>query len=245
MRGKLAKRLGLLGGMALAFWLWERKQTAGDVGRSLKYAIIRGTQSARLVRGREHAPWVRRFYAALAPVYDFTLLNLPGYRQAARDLVERLEVDAEDTALDVGCGTGVLTLPVAKRARRTIGLDLSPAMLEKLAAKTVRLGLTVELREGSILDLPFADEVFTVVTTGFMLLYLTPEEKRRAMAEIHRVLTPNGRLGCLSSLGEIADIFLTREEWEELLTGAGFTDVQIEDRYDVFRLVTARKGMKR
>jgi len=245
MKGITPKRLGFLAGIALALWLWRRERPAGNVGRRLKYAVIRGTQSARLVRGREHAPWVRRFYAMLAPMYDFTLLNLPGYRPAARDLIERLEVNAEDIALDAGCGTGVLTLPLAERAQRTVGLDLSPAMLEKLAAKTARQGLAVELREGSVLDLPFADEEFNVVTTAFMLLYLTPEEKSRAMAEIHRVLAPGGRLGCLSSLGEIADIFLTRAEWEGLLSGAGFTDVQIEERYDLFHLVTARKEMKK
>jgi len=261
MKEKMPKRLGFLAGMGLALWLWRRERAGGGpstgpstgwggasgrrsgqaVSRRLKYAVIRGTQSARLVRGREHAPWVRRFYALLAPVYDLTLLNLPGYRRSARDLIERLEVRAEDTALDVGCGTGLLTLPLAEQARRTAGLDLSPAMLEKLTAKAARRGLNVELRQGSVLDLPFADEEFAVVTTAFMLLYLTPAEKQRAMAEMQRVLAPGGRLGCLSSLGEIADVFLIREEWEELLAGAGFTDVQIEERYDVFRLVIARK----
>lgn len=242
MKAKTSKRLGFLAGVGLALWLWQRERATGNVRRWLKYAVIRGTQSARLVRGREHAPWVRCFYALLAPVYDFTLLNMPGYRQSARDLVARLEIGADDAALDVGCGTGLLTLPLAEKARRTVGLDLSPAMLEKLAAKAARQGVTIELREGSALDLPFDDGEFTIVATAFMLLYLTPAEKRRAMAEMHRVLAPGGRLGCLSSLGEIADIFLIREEWEGLLTRAGFTDMQIEERYDVFRLVVARKG---
>jgi len=209
--------------------------------RTLKYALIRGTQSAWLVRGRARAPWVRRFYTLLAPVYDFTLLNMPGYRQAAWDLIERLEVRPEDTALDLGCGTGLLTLPLAERARRAVGLDLSPAMLGKLAGKAARRRLTIELRKGNVLDLPFANGEFTVVTMAFTLLYLTPEEKQRAMAEIHRVLAPGGRLGCLSSLGEVADIFLAHEEWERLLREAGFSDVQLEDHYDIFRLVTARK----
>ncbi|MFQ6134109.1 MAG: class I SAM-dependent methyltransferase [Armatimonadota bacterium] len=241
MKAKMSKRLGFLVRVGLALWLWQRERATGDVSRWLKYTVIRGTQSARLVRGREHTPWVRRFYACLAPVYDLTLLNLPGYRRSARDLVARLEVGADDAALDAGCGTGLLMLPLTKRVGRAVGLDLSPAMLEKLAAKAARRGLTVELREGSVLELPFADGEFTVVTTAFMLLYLTPEEKQRAMAEIHRVLTPGGRLGCLSSLGEVADVFLTREGWEGLLREAGFSNIQIEDRYDVFRLVTARR----
>ncbi len=192
------------------------------------------------MQGREHTSWVSRFCALLAPLYDYTFLNLPGYRQAARDLITQLAVGADDVALDVGCGTGLLTLPLAEQARRTVGLDLSSAMLEKLAAKAARQGVTLELHQGSVLDLPCADGEFTLVTTAFMLLYLTPEEKQQALAEIYRVLTPDGRLGCLSSQGEIADIFLTREEWQTLLSDAGFTNVRIEDRYDVFRLVTAQ-----
>ncbi len=208
--------------------------------RNLKYALIRGTQSAKTVRGQSRSPWVRRFYALLAPVYDLTLLNMPGYRQASHDLIERLDVGADDAALDVGCGTGLLTLALAERARRTAGLDLSTSMLARLAAKAARRGLEVQARQGSVLELPFADREFTVATTAFMLLYLTLEEKQRAMAEVRRVLAPGGRLGCLSSLGEVADVFLDRQGWETLLMGAGFTDVHIEDRYDVFRLVTAR-----
>ena len=212
------------------------------VSLAWKYALIRATQSARSVRGEEHSTWARRFYALLAPVYDFTFLNMPGYRPAARELVARMEADAGDAALDVGCGTGVLTMPLAKRAGRTVGLDLSPAMLKKLAGKAARQGIALELREGSALSLPFDDGTFTLVTTAFMFLYLTWEEKERAMAEMYRVLAPGGRLGCLSSRGEIADIFLTGQAWQTLLCSAGFTDVQVEDRYDVFRLVTGRKG---
>ncbi|NOY98406.1 MAG: class I SAM-dependent methyltransferase [Chloroflexi bacterium] len=209
--------------------------------RNFKYALMRGVQSARTVQGQARSPWVRRFYALLAPVYDLTFLNLPGYRRSASDLIGQLDVGPADDALDAGCGTGLLTLPLAERARRTVGLDLSPAMLKKLTVKAARRGVNVELRQGSVLELPFDDGEFTLVTTAFMLLYLTPEEKRQAMAEIRRVLAPGGRLGCLSSRGEIADIFLTREGWEGLLHGAGFSDVQVEDRYDVFRLVTAGK----
>ena len=234
--------LPFLFGVAIAIWLWQQERTADDVGRRLKYVVIRGVQSARLVRGRAHSSWVRRFYALLSPVYDFTFLKLSGYRQAAQELVAKLEVGDDDAVLDVGCGTGLLTLPLAKLARQTVGLDLSPAMLEKLSDKAERQDVTLELHEESVLSLPFDDATFTLVTTAFMLLYLTAEEKQRALAEIYRVLEANGRLGCLSSQGEIADIFLTSEAWQTLLTDTGFTNIQVEDRYDVFRLVTAQKG---
>ncbi len=208
---------------------------------TLKYALIRGVQSARTVQGEAQSPWVRRFYALLAPIYDLTFLNLSGYRKSAGDLIEELDPSADDVVLDVGCGTGLLTLPLAGRAQRVVGMDLSPSMLKKISVKAARHGLDIDLREGSVLDLPFNNGDYTLVTTAFMLLYLTPEEKRQAMAEVYRVLATGGRLGCLSSRGEIADIFQTREEWGILLAESGFTDVKIEEQYDVFRWVTARK----
>ena len=53
---------------------------------------------------------------------------------------------------------------------------------------------------------------------------------------IRRVLAPGGRLGCLSSLGEIADISLTCQGWKSLLASAGFADVEVEDGYAVLGL---------
>ena len=231
--------IGLAVGAALGV-LWQRARAGGGLNLWLKRMVIRGAQSARMVRGREHAGGVRLFYVLIAPVYDLAFLSLPGYRQSAGALIEQLAVGPEDVALDVGCGSGLLTLPLAERARRVAGLDLSQEMLGKLAAKAAGSGATIDLHQGTVLDLPFDDGEFTLATTSFMLLYLTPEEKQRALAEIHRVLALGGRLGCLSSLGEIADIFLTGEAWEKLLLDAGFSDIQIKESDDVFRLVTAK-----
>ncbi len=210
---------------------------------ALKRSLIRAVQSARTVKGRQNSHWVRRFYALLAPIYDRTFLMLPGYRDSATDLIARLGVQGGQSIMDVGCGTGLLTLPLAERGGRVVALDLSPAMLQKLSAQVADRGLVVDTREGSALNLPAAKDVFAHVTTAFMLLYLTQGEKQQALTEMRRVLIPGGRLGCLSSRGEISDVFLTRAGWQELLHGAGFVRVQITDCYDIFRLITAEKPL--
>src|SRR5215831_12845714 len=81
-----------------------------------------------------------------------------GYHQ----LIDDLEVDfagryaAGGDLLEVGCGTGLLLERLASVARSAQGIDLSPGMLEKARAR----GLNV--RQGSVLDLPFPDASFDV-----------------------------------------------------------------------------------
>jgi hypothetical protein len=62
----------------------------------------------------------------------------------------------------------------------------------------------------------------------------------RAIAQVHRVPAPGGRLACLTSPGELADVFRSREGSESLLTRSAFGEVKIETCYDVLRVATAR-----
>ena len=67
-------------------------------------------------------------------------------------------------------------------------------------------------------------------------------ENVAVLREMARVLTPGGRLGLFLAQGEVAPLFSSREELQECLPDAGFSGVEIEDRDDVYRIVTAVKG---
>src|SRR3981081_3847567 len=53
-----------------------------------------------------------------------------------------LALDSESLAIDVACGPGTFTRPFASRVRRAVGVDLTPAMIEKARAEAARAGIT-------------------------------------------------------------------------------------------------------
>jgi ubiquinone/menaquinone biosynthesis C-methylase UbiE len=93
--------------------------------------------------------------------------------------------------LEVGVGTG-LNLPFYSGVVRLTGIDLSPAMLAIARGQASHLDHPVELREADAHALPFPTGSFDTVVCTFSLCAI-PDD-RRALAEMHRVLRPGGRL---------------------------------------------------
>ncbi|HWP23323.1 MAG TPA: metalloregulator ArsR/SmtB family transcription factor [Candidatus Binatia bacterium] len=92
---------------------------------------------------------------------------------------------------DIGCGTGSLTVELARFARKVIGVDLSQEMLRRARAVVAERGLrNVELRRGDALDLPVAsrsvDAAFCVMVLHFL------EDPARAIRELCRITRPGG-----------------------------------------------------
>ncbi len=115
--------------------------------------------------------------------------------------VERLEERAtvglalasQALAIDVACGPGTFTRPLARRVHRAVGVDLTPAMIEKARAEALRNGVTnIEFVLGDVYALPFDDGVAGVVSCGYAVHHML--EPARAVAEMARVLRPGGRV---------------------------------------------------
>jgi SAM-dependent methyltransferase len=110
--------------------------------------------------------------------------------------VERLDLQAGETVVDLGSGAGIDALIAARAvgpAGRVIGIDMTPEMLARARANAAAAGLEqVEFREGRLEALPVADGAVDAVTSN-CVINLVPD-KGAVFAEIARVLRPGGRL---------------------------------------------------
>lgn len=153
-------------------------------------------EGSRQPRDAHKAPErVQGMFAQIAPVYDLLnhLLSL-NIDRLWRSFTVRSALRATDRrVLDLACGTGDLTLELAKRssqACQVVGADFCLPMLRCARGKSAP---PLFLADG--LRLPFREEAFDLVTIGFGLRNM--EDYRAGLREMHRVLAPGGRLAVL------------------------------------------------
>ena len=113
---------------------------------------------------------------------------------------ERMDIKAGDHVLDIGCGPGVDTIPMAKRVGengRVVGLDIDEEMLEKADAyaKQEGVGQIVEHYKGDVLQMPFPDNTFDAIRAERLFQVLpTPYDRPSVFHEMVRVTRPGGRI---------------------------------------------------
>jgi ubiquinone/menaquinone biosynthesis C-methylase UbiE len=138
---------------------------------------------------------------ALLPFYDaFTALL--GAARLHRLLIGQAELAAGQRVLEIGCGTGNLTVR-AKRAHPDVdivGSDPDPLALARARRKARALtGIRFEL--GYSQQLPYPDASFDRVLSALMLHHLDLDTKTATAAEVRRVLRPGGRLHLVDFTG--------------------------------------------
>lgn len=125
------------------------------------------------------------------------LMSLGRDQAWRRELVAEVAPRPIDLALDIGAGTADLALALAGRARLVVAADLTPGMLQAASPKlaTHPRGPWVRPVLADALRLPFPDETFDCVVSGFVLRNLV--DLPAAFAEWLRVLKPGGRVGAV------------------------------------------------
>jgi ubiquinone/menaquinone biosynthesis C-methylase UbiE len=113
-----------------------------------------------------------------------------------RKQIDMLNLRKGEKVLEVGCGTGALSI-LAKRVTGETGIvqgmDLAPKMIAKAQSKARASNLEIGFQCASIDALPYPDEFFDAVISSFMYHHLPVELKPRGLEEIYRVLKKGGR----------------------------------------------------
>jgi ArsR family transcriptional regulator len=152
-------------------------------------------------------------------------------------MISRLPACA--VAADLGTGAGRLLGPLRAKARRVIGIDGSPRMLDVAARRAREQGWSeVELRLGALEHLPLGDGEADGVVAHLVMHHAGLPET--VLAEVRRVLAPGGTLVVGDYLPheieamrqQLADQWLGFEPWRfaALLQAAGFEDVRVDLR---------------
>jgi ubiquinone/menaquinone biosynthesis C-methylase UbiE len=135
------------------------------------------------------------------PLYDpFT--RLLGMEQVRGELVSHSALQPLQRVLDIGCGTGALTILIKQQhpAVDAIGLDPDPKALARAERKALRASVAVRFDRGFSEALPYADASIDRVFSSMMFHHLELPAKQQTLEEIRRVLVPGGRLHLLDFL---------------------------------------------
>ncbi|HEX2994016.1 MAG TPA: methyltransferase domain-containing protein [Anaerolineales bacterium] len=141
---------------------------------------------------------LKRQMEKAVPSYDTYMKKMTfGREHVLRQVtVELAQVKPGDSVLEVGCGTGTLTLAAKRQAGpsgKVVGIDVIPGMVEISQRKAAEAHEDIAFQIGSINNIPFPDNHFDVVLCSFMIFHMAENTRRRGIAEIYRVLKPQGR----------------------------------------------------
>lgn len=184
----------------------------------------------------------------LTALYDPVVALTMRERTFRSRLVAQIAAGEPTAVLELGCGTGSLTMLIAQAlpGSSIVGLDPDPDALARARAKDPRS--RIDWRKGTAASLPLREQSCDRVVASLVLHHLTTAEKRTALTEARRVLRPGGRLH-VADWGAPRDVVMrtaflalrtldgfdrtrahARGELPALIEQAGFTGVICQDR---------------
>lgn len=175
----------------------------------------------------------RTFFAGAASTWDGLRRQLYGDEYLAPLLASFLP--REWVVADLGCGTGALTVELARRVREVVAIDQSEPMLAAARRRVAAAGLdNVRLGEGELEHLPLEDDACDAAVMALALSYVA--DPAASLAEMGRVLRPGGRAAIVDLLPHDREEFRRElgQHWlgfepaaiERLLAAAGLAGIE-------------------
>lgn len=132
--------------------------------------------------------WSYRYQWLYDGISRLAALSVGGEARFRQLALQGLIIDSDTQVLDLCCGSGQTTEFLVKFSQNVTGLDASPKSLQR-ARQNVPLASYVEAFAE---DMPFADNLFDVVHTSVALHEMQPQQLRKIINEVYRVLKPGG-----------------------------------------------------
>ena len=134
-----------------------------------------------------------------ARYYDLVvgLISLGREKKFRRAALEMVEIKPGMNIIDVGCGTGSLTIAAREMQGDkglVVGIDPSSNMVNLARDKARKAGVGIDFQVGVIEKMDFPDGQFDLVLSSLMMHHLPDDLKLAGLEEVHRVLNPGGRL---------------------------------------------------
>jgi ubiquinone/menaquinone biosynthesis C-methylase UbiE len=173
---------------------------------------------------------VLRVYERIAPFYD--LVDLPFEYARYRSIRPLLFGGLNGHILDAGVGTG-RNIAHYPPGAEVIGIDLSPAMLERAARRRKTSAASVRLMQMDLAKLQFADHSFDAAVASFVFCTMPATTRQAALRELGRVVRPTGSIRLLE-YAPARSAFRRRlarvwQPWAEWAFGANLdNDVELE-----------------
>jgi ubiquinone/menaquinone biosynthesis C-methylase UbiE len=130
-----------------------------------------------------------------APFYDWENAQTLGRRDVP--FWTRMAQRAGGRVLELGCGTGRVSVPVAKAGVDLVGIDRSAAMLARIPARVRKLRRAPRFVRGDIRRLPFPDRAFAMVMAPYGILQslIRADDLDATLTSVGRVVAPGGTFG--------------------------------------------------
>lgn len=181
--------------------------------------------------------------ASYIPLYHFILQPTP-IKDVWKHILKGFRGDEQ--VLDIGCGTGRVSINIARHlvSGNVVGIDIysgvsgSSPDTAYYNAEIEGVRDKVEFKYGNVLNIPFPDNTFDLVTAGSVLHEIHDDKgKLIVLNEIHRVLKPRGKFVTIEILRDrrlyltllyFAFVWKTKNFWETLLSKSNFKEWESE-----------------
>jgi demethylmenaquinone methyltransferase/2-methoxy-6-polyprenyl-1,4-benzoquinol methylase len=175
------------------------------------------TPTSALPSAEEKPVYVNRMFARIAPTYDLMnrLMTFGQDQRWRREVVDLCNLPLRGRLLDVGTGTGDIAYTAAQAQPTAVafGADFTYEMMAAGVGKVS--GVAVPFTQADVYALPYADESFDAVVSGFLIRNVV--DRVAAFREMARVTRPGGRVICLETtppaatfVGRMSQLYILR-----------------------------------